>query len=615
MKSLNNVVFLSVLILVACAGGTSSISSDYSTQTSTASSASNAEGSIRVSEMMAALSGENYSLNLQTDGELTHWFKFDGGKVEAFFAMSAQLGYVGSVFLDYRGVDIPWLYLNEQTEGGTWTRRPANNLEVYFFESPLTIFDTNTLADPMFQYDASLEQYMLKNDYFLTVLGEYNAMTVENFIVKSVDDGFTITLQGEDPETAQAHALVFSYVDIGTTEVTLPVVVDAAQVILETVLPQLDNYAYLLIVNTGLEGTEMSEGFYSSQGTRDGDHYRLSSVDSLLTQIGVEEDRYFAATENGYELISVDTEGTAILSGIDAETFEALKLDFQPIRFDLVDFEDLEESGESLYDGWPIYHLAAERISTIFTDRLPLLEGSVWTDAKVSVYQEWSGTQHVYFWANATLGDRWYQIEMILDGFDATVVDRPYLEQDALTLTEMIYHLISTQSYVLAQTAYEGGITPRYDTYLSREGNTFKIQEPNNWANPASYFDYQEGVYRAKVFNGLTEEYDIQVITEEAYLTETIDRQWFRWDMFQVGMIDPFPDQSNAGALLPSAYASIIALVVPEGYAIATVELSSVSYEDYNALHVELEAENIQGNAIRYEAVYTDVGLTEVPSF
>lgn len=623
---------LASFVLGACGGGATSNSASSDASSSVTSSSSTITPTTSVMELVAPISEGNFTFRLVQDEVEVYQIKLDGTLIYAEIN-NPEMAQSMEVFLDITDEDQPMLYAPAEGVEGAWVKSLSDPISLFFLLFPLSIIDVEALQDVWFTYDTALNTFFLDMEYIGEVMGNSNNEGLESLSIQGNASEVIITLTGVNVDTDQPMTVVVSYSDIGTTTVTLPTnLIDPTEALLETVVQGSTNHEFNVYLYEGTaEDLENGTEVLFQNNSRDGAFW----IANAYRTIGEEttfETTYYGTTETGYESIVALDQSPAVQTAISEEAYQAGLESFYPIQFTDIQFDWLSETDEFSFAGTPFLRLDPSHYDHLVNASF-FPENAVIEDVLVSA-ATFFGEAMLTISIEVSFGEgQWMRMDLDIGEFGLAVVERPFLPEDALNLSEMLDLLVSTQSYSLDQVIElrDGSGAAIYDLGLSREGDAYSLIDlfsPN--------YTYQNGVYEQYTFDYEVSDLPLrEVISQEQYEAAVIQPQWLNVDLLTSSMISVNPDNPNQGTLNAGDFYTLIdlsdqAVEIVNYYrnefqepvtevsliTIEEVRLESESGEGYNNLYVEIDCtlEGYQFGSLELTlyATYYGIGSTTV---
>lgn len=620
-----------MFILTSCGGASPSTSTTSSTESSSGTSSSTVNPQASVMEMMAPLAENNYTFHLSQNDVEVYQIQFDVTKIYAMMT-NPEMSEASEFFLDITNEEQPMLYAPAENVEGAWVRSLADPFTLFYILTPLYLIDVTAMEDIWFTYDAVSSTFELDLQYLDQAFADSDTEGIESFSVRGNGTEVTITIEGMNPENDEDLSLVFQYIDIGTTSVTLPTnLIDPLAEFLETVVQDSTNHVFDVYLYEGnAENLEDGDQIRFQNHARDGEFFITNSYRSIGND-SIYEVFYYGPIENGYESVIGLDEVPVTQTSITEEAYQLALQDFYPVRFTDIQLDWLSETDEFSFGGTPYLRLDAAHFDLVNLSLFP--ENAVIEDVLISAVSYFGETM-LTLSVDVSLGNgNWMRLDLDIKSFESAEVERPFLPEDALNLAEMLTLLTTSQSYHVSQFSINRNVfedLPLSVLRLTREGDAYS---PSGLSAPN--YTYQNGVYEKYTWDDLFELPLREEIAQSEYNEAVVQPQWMLWDSFTPDMVFIDAESPNEGTLSEAAYETLLNLDINaveivnlyqdffnpvvtnvDQIAIQEVRLASESGEGYNDLFVEIDVD-FSGDefgtlALTLYATYTQIGSSTV---
>lgn len=590
--------FLSTFLLASCLPTQSSQSSLSSTTSQ--SEPSSSQGPLKVSQMMATMEAQNYTLDLSINGTLMYAYDVDLPLLHVFIEVE---GNMVEAYLDLTDENLVYLYTQDPSIGEGWIKQPADPFSLFFVLAPLSFLNLSIMQDDWFTYDEVSMTYSLDMVHIQTIVGEETETEgLESLTIQGDASSITITLDGFNPETEEPQTLVFEYGSIGTTVVTLPTdLLDVAKLILEDLILESDNHSYYLSV------TKDDPSFsYERIGYRDGATFATETYVSN-DETTLFEERYYDDT--GLEIIKNDDGFSS--SYVDTITYDQALSDFYPVAFHTLQYDWLEPTGNTNAfgdriftvdaahnDGW--LHLEVlfptseiQRVEVVISD-------SLFTGPFIAVDIDFM------------IGMDTYQLTLEAEYFGQTYVEMP-TEEDDFHLAQAIPTLASSTNYRLNQSLINNE-TFEYDqdALISRDGNHASIRY--EIFDFDVYYEQIGETYREYRFDTTVNDYVQSDVDASVFQTAVLDAHWMRHEALTAAMVEPMTFAPDNGTIDPEAYAStLFSSDFLLRFEVLEITVFSESFEGEKSIYFFLTLEE-KATTISYDAnvIYSEINTATI---
>ena len=586
-----------------------------SSSTATSSGVNNSSPNVRrpVSEMMAELADNSYTLRYVFDDVTLYTYEVAETLIKITFPDS-YTGSDSSQYLDLTDANSPYIY--QQIDGETWYVSGPQPYELLSLISPLSFIDPSAVEDEWFIWNETMEGYDLNPTYLPNLFENSPLQGVEDVEVWMTFEGeIVLSFGGRMHEDSDQHAsLQLVYGNFGTTTVTLPRnAIDFRSVAINELLNGSTNHRYQYYF-TPVSDEPNALPFTYQWGERDGDTFKQTHFHYDASYTSAVVDTYFTISNGQYIKVVSDDLGYRELF-LDESSYQLALENFYPINLLEIEESWLDVDNETFLEnfganGYPILPEYLDRILNLNVDGT--IENVV---AHVSLSQNYWQGGTVTLYATLTIDGIDYQLFFQVTSFDQVQgIFMPYSTGIRTTLADTLALAVGTSSYSVEQLTIndDGSSYPADDAYfLVRSGQDYQRYRVNAQGFlDLEYFGQQGGEYFSFSYVYNTGDYVRETIDQATYEANVVNTEWIKLENIQPDDYQSNPDMPGEYTLSTSSFERIFADTFLEQYDITDAVISYTNlYEASTMIVFSLTGtDRITGETVRFESRYSSIG-------
>ena len=586
-----------------------------SSSTATSSEVNNSSPNVRrpVSEMMAELVDNSYTLSYVFDNVTLYAYEVADTLIKITFP-DPYTSLATSYYLDLTDANSPYLY--QQLEGENWYVSTTQPYELLSLISPLSFIDPSAVEDAWFVWNETMDGYDLNPVYLPNLFENSPLQGVEHVEVwMTVEGNIVLSFGGHMHEDSAQHASIqLVYSNFGDTSVTLPTdVLDFRTVAIDELLNGSTNHRYQYYF-TPVSSDINALPFFYQLGERDGDTFKQTHFhyDSNYTSAII--DTYFTISNDQYIKLVSDDLGYRELF-LDASSYQLALENFYPVN--LLDLQEswLDIENESYLEqfGSRAYPVLPEYVDQILNLNI---EGDIEdVFAYVSLTQSyWQGGTITLF-ATLTIDGLPYQLFFQLSSINQVQgIFMPYYSGIRTTFAETLALAVGTSSYSVEQLTIndDGSSYPADDAYfLVRSGQDYQRYRVNAQGYlDLDYFGQLGNDYFSYTYVYNVSDYVKETIDQATYEANVVNTEWIKLENIQPEDYQANPAIPGGYTLSASSFDRILADTFLEQYDITDAVISYTNlYEASTMIVFSLTGtDRITGETVRFESRYSSIG-------
>ncbi len=586
-----------------------------SSSTATSSEVNNSSPNVRrpVSEMMAELADNSYTLRYVFDDVTLYTYEVAEPLIKITFPDS-NTGGDSSQYLDVTDANSPYIY--QQIDGETWYVSGTQPYELLSLISPLSFIDPSAVEDEWFIWNETMEGYDLNPTYLPNLFENSPLQGVEDVEVWMTFEGeIVLSFGGRMHEDSQQHAsLQLVYGNFGTTTVTLPSnAIDFRSVAINELLNGSTNHRYQYYF-TPISDEPNALPFTYQLGERDGDTFKQTHFHYDASYTSAVVDTYFTISNGQYIKVVSDDLGYRELF-LDESSYQLALENFYPINLLEIEESWLDIDNETLLEnfgtrGYPILPDYLDRILNLNVEGT--IENVV---AHVSLSQNYWQGGTVTLYATLTIDGIEYQLFFQVTSFDQVQgIFMPYSTGIRTTFADTLALAVGTSSYSVEQLTIndDGSSYPADDAYfLVRSGKDYQRYRVNAQGFlDLEYFGQQGGEYFSFSYVYNAGDYVRETIDQATYEANVVDTEWIKLENIQPDDYQENPAIPGEYTLSGASFERIFADTFLDQYTITEAVISYTNlYEASTMIVFSFTGTNrITGETVQFESRYSLIG-------
>jgi hypothetical protein len=602
-----------VIALVSTSATPSEVNNSSSTSTPSEVNSSGPNVRRPISEMMAELVDNSYTLRYVFDDVTFYTYEV----AETLIKITIPDSYTGndsSQYLDITDANSPYIY--QQIDGETWYVSSTQPYELLSLISPLSFIDPSAVEDEWFIWNETMEGYDLNPTYLPNLFENSPLQGVEDVEVwMTIEGEIVLSFGGRMHEDSDQHAsLQLVYGNFGTTTVTLPSnAIDFRSVAINELLNGSTNHRYQYYF-TPISDEPNALPFTYQLGERDGDTFKQTHFHYDASYTSAVVDTYFTISNGQYIKVVSDDLGYRELF-LDESSYQLALENFYPIN--LLDVEEswLDVDNETFLEnfganGYPILPDYLDRILNLNVEGT--IENVV---AHVSLSQNYWQGGIVTLYATLTIDGLDYQLFFEVTSFDQVQgIFMPYSTGIRTTFADTLALAVGTSSYSVEQLTIneDGNSYPANDAYfLVRSGQDYQRYRVNAQGFlDLDYFGQQGGEYFSFSYVYNLRDYVRETIDQATYEANVVDTEWIKLENIQPEDYQANPAIPGGYTLSASSFERIFADALLDQYTITDAVISYTNlYEASTMIVFSLTGiDRVTGETVRFESRYSFIG-------